>query len=219
MTEDDIQHVITAYGNASRNAKAAGFDGVEIHGANGYLVEQFAASNTNLRKDAWGGTRQKRMRFLHEVIEAMAKVYERSKIGLRLSPFGTFNEIADEKPMAMFEAMLHTAGAAKIRYVHIIRPRVSGDEDRTASQADTDVVAAARQHFSGTVIAAGGFTPETAEAELKSGRADLITFGRPFIANPDFVRRVREGLELSPFNQGLLYTPGPEGYIDYRTAT
>ena len=116
-------------------------------------------------------------------------------------------------------AMLRVAEQSGVRYVHIIRPRVSGDEDRTASQADTDVVATARRLFSRTVIAAGGFSPDSAEAELVSGRADLIAFGRPFIGNPDFVKRLRQNVPLSAFDSATLYTIGPRGYTDYPTAT
>lgn len=219
MTEEDIRRVIEDHRKAAANAKEAGFDGVEIHGANGYLVEQFAATNTNKRTDAWGGTLEKRLRFLVEVIEAIAKVYDRSRIGLRLSPFGTFNEIADEDPPKLFDGMLRKAAEARISYVHVIRPRVSGDEDRTASEADTDVVAMARRIFPGIVIAAGRFTTETAIAELRSGRADLIAFGRPFIANPDLIERMKRGIPLSHYNPDHLYVLGEQGYIDHHPLT
>jgi N-ethylmaleimide reductase len=219
MTEEDIWDAIASHGKAAENAKRAGFDGVEAHAANGYLIEQFAASNTNLRTDGWGGSLQNRVRFMSEVLKAMAKVYGAGKVGVRLSPYGRFNDINDENPQAMYEAMLRVAEQSGVRYVHIIRPRVSGDEDRTASQADTDVVATARRLFSRTVIAAGGFSPDSAEAELVSGRADLIAFGRPFIGNPDFVKRLRQNVPLSAFDPATLYTIGPRGYTDYPTAT
>lgn len=216
MSEADITRVLDDHRKAAANAKRAGFDGVEIHGANGYLVDQFASTNTNHRTDRWGGTIEKRLRFMRAVIDAVADVYDRSRIGLRLSPHGTFNEIEDADPKAKFRAQLEILNDSKIGYVHVIRPRVSGDEDRTASDADTDVMEIARTLFSRTVIGAGGYTPKTAEAELAAGRADLIAFGRPFIANPDFPRRVREGLPLvGQFNAQLLYEPGPIGYIDY----
>ncbi|MFO1107263.1 MAG: alkene reductase [Amaricoccus sp.] len=215
MTEADIRHVINAYGHAAENAKKAGFDGFEIHAANGYLIEQFAAACTNQRTDAWGGTLEKRMRFLAEVIEAVAKVYDRAAIGVRLSPFGTFNDINEAEPMAMYEAMLAVVQKAGVGYIHIIRPRVSGDEDRTASDADTDVLARARGIYKGPIIAAGGFTAETAEAELMSGRADLIAFGRDHVANPDLIERLRRDLPLNAVDFDTLYTTGPVGYTDY----
>jgi N-ethylmaleimide reductase len=216
MTEADIARVLDDHRKAAANAKLAGFDGVEIHGANGYLVDQFASTNTNLRNDDWGGTIQKRLRFMRAVIDAIAQIYPLDRIGLRLSPFGTFNEIDDADPIAKFRAQLEVSRDSKIGYVHIIRPRVSGDEDRTASDADTNVIEIARKIFPGTVIGAGGYTPQTAEAELTAGRADLIAFGRPFIASPDFPRRIREGLPVAAtFNAQLLYEGAAEGYTDY----
>jgi len=219
MNEDDIQGVIESYRSACRRAKEAGFDGVELHGANGYIVEQFVASNTNLRTDKWGGSLANRVRFMAEVLKAMTSVYEPSTVGVRLSPFGRFNEINDENPQAMFEAMLGVAEASGVGYVHVIRPVVSGNVDREASASDTEVIRIARKLFSRTVIAAAAFTPDTAEAELASGRADLIAFGRPFIGNPDFVNRLRKDVALSSCDASTFYTPGPKGYIDYSAAT
>lgn len=219
MTEEDIWHVIDAYGQAAANAKKAGFDGFEIHSANGYLIEQFASACTNKRTDAWGGTLENRVRFFAEIVEAVAKVYDRSAIGVRLSPFGTFNDIDEPEPMAMYEAMLNVAQNGGVGYIHVICPRVSGDEDRTASDADTDVLARARAIYKGTVIAAGGFTADSAEAELQSGRADLVAFGRDHVANPDLIERLRRDLPLNKVNFDTLYTTGPVGYTDYPFAT
>ncbi len=215
MTEEDIRRVLDDHRRAAANARKAGFDGIELHCANGYLIDQFASTNTNLRTDRWGGNLDKRLNFMRAVFDAVADVYDRSRIGARLSPYGTFNEIDDADPAGKFRAQLEVVKAARLGYVHVIRPRVSGDEDRTASQADTDVVDIARRSFPGTVISAGGYTAESAEAELAAGRSDLIAFGRPFIGNPDFPRRIREGLPLASYNAQLLYEPGPAGYIDY----
>jgi N-ethylmaleimide reductase len=217
MTEADIARVIDDHRNAAEHAKRAGFDGVELHGANGYLIEQFASSNTNLRQDSWGGTLAKRLRFMTAVLDAVADVFPRSRIGIRLSPFGTFNEIADATPAETYAAKLEILDRSGIGYVHIIRPRVSGDEDRTASETDARVIVTARKLFSRTIIAAGGYTEATAVAELAAGKADLIAFGRPFIANPDFPRRLRDKLPLASFNAALLYEPGAAGYVDYPT--
>lgn len=219
MTEAEILGVIESYRSACENAKRAGFDGVELHGANGYLVEQFAASNTNQRTDGWGGSLENRLRFMVEVLKAMTSVYDPLAVGVRLSPYGTFNEIADENPQAMFEAMLDVAEKSGVGYVHVIRPVVSGNIQRDASSADTEVIQTARARFSRTLIAAAGFTPDSAEAELVSGRADLIAFGRPFISNPDYVQRLRQGIASSDADQSTFYTPGPKGYTDYPAAT
>jgi N-ethylmaleimide reductase len=218
MTEADIWRVIDDFRKASANAKAAGFDGVEIHGANGYLVEQFASSNTNLRTDAWGGTLNKRLRFMREIIAAIATVYDRSEFGIRFSPYGVFNDIQDEDPAASYHAKLEAAAEARIGYVHVIRPRVTGDLDQEAPAPKEDVVARARRVFPGTVIVAGGYDLETGTAEIEQKRADLVAFARPWVANPDLITRWRNGVPLERLNRDTLYTPGPLGYIDYPTA-
>lgn len=218
MTDSDIRGAIDDFRKAATFAKAAGFDGVEIHGANGYLVEQFAASNTNLRTDEWGGTLEKRLRFMAEVLAAVSTVYDRSRVGIRISPFGTFNDIADADPAALFKEQLRVAAAANIGYVHIIRPQVTGDVDQTAPEPGVDVVGISRQLFPNVLIAAGGYDAPSAQTEISAGRADFIAFGRPFVANPDLVSRLKGGIALSSYRQDLLYVPGPEGYIDYKTA-
>lgn len=218
MTEADIWRVIDDFRKASVNAKAAGFDGVEIHGANGYLVEQFASSNTNLRTDAWGGTLTKRLRFMREVIEAIATVYDRSQFGIRLSPYGVFNDIHDEDPAASYHAKLEAAAEARIGYVHIIRPRVTGDLDQELPTPKEDVVAAARRVFPGILMVAGGYDLETGTAEIEQKRADLVAFARPWVSNPDLVARWRNGVPLVRLDRDTLYTPGAAGYTDYPTA-
>lgn len=219
MTEAEILGVIESYREACHRAKEAGFDGVELHGANGYLVEQFAASNTNQRTDKWGGSLENRVRFMAEVLKAMTSVYEPACVGVRLSPLGTFNDISDENPAAMYDAMLDVAEASGVGYLHIIRPVVSGNIQMKASAADNEVIAKARSVFTRTLIAAAGFTPDTAEETLNAGQADLIAFGRPFIGNPDFVQRLRDGVECVGSDINTYYTPGPKGYIDYPVAT
>lgn len=139
MTEEDIRYVIDSYRKASENAKAAGFDGVELHGANGYLIDQFCSSNTNLRVDAWGGTREKRMRFMEEVLKAMMTVYP-GAVGVRIAPYGTFNEINDDDPVAKYRAMLGVAQKSGVAYVHIIRPVVSGNIELEATPRDLEVI-------------------------------------------------------------------------------
>jgi N-ethylmaleimide reductase len=219
MTEADIQGVIDAYAQACANAKAAGFDGVELHAANGYLVEQFAATNTNLRTDKWGGSVASRMRFMTQVLAAMATVYPANCIGVRLSPYGTFNDIQDADPMATYQAMLGVAQAAGVGYVHIIRPVVSGNIEMEASARDREVIETARRHYTGTLIGAAGYTPDSAEAALQQGAVDLVAFGRAYVGNPDLVERIRSGIHFAPNDQSTLYTPGPKGYTDYPTAS
>jgi N-ethylmaleimide reductase len=219
MTDADIQGVIDAYAQACANAKSAGFDGVELHAANGYLVEQFAATNTNLRTDQWGGSVENRMRFMTQVLAAMTTVYPASCIGVRLSPFGTFNDIQDADPMATYQAMLGVAQTAGVGYVHIIRPIVSGNIEMEASARDREVIEIARRHYTGTLIGAAGYTPDSAEAALQQGAVDLVAFGRAYVGNPDLVERIRSGIPFAPNDQSTLYTPGPEGYTNYPTAS
>ncbi|GKY87072.1 alkene reductase [Sinisalibacter aestuarii] len=218
MTQDDIDYVVESFAKASANAKAAGFDGVEIHAANGYLIDQFCASNTNLRTDGYGGTVENRMRFLREVIESVATVYDKGNIGVRFSPYGTFDDIHEEDPVGMFEAQLKTAEATGIGYVHVIRPEVTGDNDTAEPFEHADIIGLTRKHYSGVVIAAGQYTSESATAEISEGRADLVAFGRPFVANPDLIKRMQNGTPLAELNRDTLYIPGKVGYIDYPAA-
>jgi N-ethylmaleimide reductase len=218
MTEADIRHVLDSYRAACANARDAGFDGVELHGANGYLVEQFAASNTNLRTDAWGGSREKRMRFLAEVLAAMMAVYPKECVGIRLAPLGRFNGIDDDDPQAKYEAMLETCTKAGVGYLHLIRPVVSGNVQMQASPLDREVLEVARRLYPGPVIGAGGYTADSAEQDLQAGLVDLVAFGRAYVANPDLVRRLREGLPLAQGDESTWYTPGDRGYIDYKVA-
>jgi N-ethylmaleimide reductase len=218
MTEKDIQYVIDMFGKSSANAKTAGFDGVEIHAANGYLIEQFAASNTNRRTDKWGGSYKNRLRFLREIIESVATVYDKSKMGVRFSPYGTFDDIHEENPLALFRAQLEEAAESGIGYVHVIRPEVTGDLDVAEKFEHADVIGLAREIFPGIVIGAGQYTREEAVREISEGRADLIAFGRPFVSNPDLIARLKNGTSLAQLNRATLYIPGEVGYVDYPTA-
>lgn len=218
MTEADIQHVFASYRNACKNARTAGFDGVELHAANGYIIEQFASSNTNLRTDEWGGTREKRMRFMEEVLKAMMEVYPEGGVGVRIAPFGMFNGIEDDDPRLKYEAMLDVCARAGVGYLHIIRPVVSGNVQLEATPRDREVLEIARSRYSGPIIGAGGYTAESAERDIQAGLVDLVAFGRAYVGNPDLVRRFREGLPLTESNEATWYTPGEKGYIDYPPA-
>ena len=218
MTQEDIRHVIDAHRKAAGNAMAAGFDGVELHGANGYLIEQFASSNTNLRTDEWGGTREKRMRFMEEVLRAVISVYPKECVGVRLASHGTFNTIDDDDPPAKYEAMLGVAQKLGLGYVHIIRPVVSGNMQMQASPLDRAVLETARALFSGAIIGVGGYDAASAEADIEAGRIDLAAFGRAFVANPDLVRRIRDNIPLAEGDPATWYVAGDTGYIDYPPA-
>jgi N-ethylmaleimide reductase len=215
MTKADIKHVVEAYANAARNAKIAGFDGIEIHAANGYLIEQFSASNTNLRSDDYGGSVENRLKFLAEIIEAVATVLDRGQIGVRFSPYSTLHAIRDADPKGLFEAQLRLAQAAGVGYVHVVRPDVAGNEDVVGYVQTVDVLAMARRLYTGPLIAAGLYSHETAEKDIVEGRVDIVAFGRPYVSNPDLVERMKAGKPLTELNRANLYLPGPVGYTDY----
>ena len=217
MSDSAVEQAIAEFGLCARYARDAGFDGFEIHGANGYLVEQFASSNSNLRTDKWGGSVANRLRFMERVIEEVAKIFGMPRVGIRFSPFGTFNDIHDADPLGLYKAKLKTAAALDVGYIHVIRPTVYGNVDQEDPAPKVDVVGLARDAFRGMIIAAGQYTKSEAEAELSRGVCDMVAFGRPFVANPDLVRRLKHGLPLATLRQDRLYTGGEDGYADYPT--
>ena len=219
MSESAIEQAIREFGQCARYARDARFDGFEIHGANGYLVEQFASSNTNLRTDRWGGSVSNRLRFMARVIEEVGKVYSLSQVGIRFSPFGTFNDIHDSDPLAIYRAKLDAAAAMGIGYIHIIRPTVTGNVDQENPAPDVDVIGMARSAHKGLLICAGNYDRAGAEKELERGAVDLVAFGRPFVANPDLVRRLNQNLTLAVPREDRLYAGGEEGYADYPAYT
>jgi N-ethylmaleimide reductase len=208
MTAEDIEDAIEEYVNASRNAIRAGFDGVELHGANGYLIKQFINPHTNTRTDEYGGSIVNRSRFLIDVARRVAAEIGRDKVGVRLSPHGTNNEMA---PYAEADATyLHIAKELNIlgiAYLHLTDQKVNGEPLEIFKQI--------RDEFGNTVILSGGYDPVKANHALEKGYGDLIAFGRPFIANPDLVDRFRNKLPLNQPKFDLFYTAGKGGYTDY----
>lgn len=214
LTRDEIAAVVRDYAQAACNAMEAGFDGVEIHAGNGYLVDQFLHANTNLRTDAYGGDAQGRSRFLWEVCEAVMAAVGADRTGVRLSPFGVFNGVSDPDPAGLFGAAIGGLDRLGPAYLHVINLEVSGDRS-TKTAGDVDVARFSREHFSGKLMVAGGYELATAEEALRSGAADLIGFGRPYISNPDLAARLRHGMPLAAPERATFYTDGPKGYIDY----
>lgn len=210
--------LIDVYAQAAANAKQAGFDGVEIHGANGYLIEQFLQARTNQRTDQYGGSIENRTRLLLEVVEAVSKVWGSDRVGVRLSPFGIANDSGEDDPLRLYGHVIRELDRLHLAYLHLIEPRASG-----AGQAEVNhknvpsAIELFRPAWSGTLIAAGNFRPETAEAALAAGHADAIAFGRLFIANPDLPERIRLGVPLNPYHRPTFYGGGAEGYTDYPT--
>ena len=202
---EEIPGVIEEFRQATQNALLAGFDAVELHSASGYLPMQFLSTGTNRRTDGYGGAVTNRIRFVVEVLEAMASVDGASRVGLRICPGTRFNDICDENPRETYTALLGAIDRMGLAYLHVIR----------SPDPEIDAFAMAREHFGGPLIVNDGFDFETGQEFVGSGRADLVSYGRFFISNPDLVRRFREGGPLADFDRKTLYTPGPKGYIDY----
>lgn len=211
MTEADITHAVAEYAEAARLAIEAGFDGVELHAANGYLIEQFLNANVNTRTDGYGGSIAGRNRFALEVARATVAAIGAERVGIRLSPYGVFNgtgAFADVD--AQYLALVQELSTLGLMYVHVLDHSAMG-----APAVPAELKAALRAAFDGPFILAGGFDAASAEQALVDGQADLIAFGRPFISNPDLVERMRQGAPLNPPDMATFYTPGPVGYTDY----
>ena len=205
LSIEDIEAVVGDYRQAALNARAAGFDGVELHCTSGYLPMQFMASGSNLRDDRYGGSVQNRMRFPTEVLTAMASAIGSGRVGLRLCPGNPFNDIEDSDPLATAEALCRAAEPLNLAYVHIMRSPLN----------ELDAFALAQRNCSAGLILNDGFDGASAQAALQAGQGEAVSFARHFIANPDLVERLRRGLPLARFDRKTLYSPGPEGYSDY----
>jgi 2,4-dienoyl-CoA reductase-like NADH-dependent reductase (Old Yellow Enzyme family) len=214
MTVDDIAALVAAFGRGAGNARAAGFDGAEIHAANGYIIDQFLQSASNRRTDGYGGSLSNRLRLLREVLDAVTAEIPADRVGLRLSPTSERKGMADEDPAALAQAVARLAQEFGLAYIHLIEPIASGFMERPANPVGPLVRAA----FHGALIQNGSFDGPAADAWVASGQADAISFGRPFIANPDLVRRLREGLPLSEPNFDYAYVGEDRGYTDYPVA-
>jgi N-ethylmaleimide reductase len=206
---EEIPGVIGEYRHATECALKAGFDGVELHCTSGYLPAQFLSTGTNRRTDAYGGSVQNRVRFVLEVLEAMAAVAGSGRLGMRICPGNPFNDLHDDNPHETFATLLDAVSPMKLAYLHVIR----------SPRKDLDSFALAREHFRGPLIVNDGFDRASAERVLESGEAAAVSFGRSYIGNPDLVRRLRDGLPLAGFDLATLYTPGPKGYSDYPAAS
>lgn len=214
MTDAEVRAAIQEFVAAARLAVAAGFDGVELHAANGYLLEQFLSPHTNRRTDAWGGSVEKRLVFVLEVARQVAAAIGGERVGIRLSPYGVnagmqpYPEI-DETYRKLVPALAGTG----LQYVHLVDHSAMG-----AHPVPAELKLALRRAWPRTFILAGGFDRAGAEAALREGRADLVAFGRPFLANPDLVTRLERGLPLTPPDMATYYTPGVKGYTDFSTS-
>lgn len=213
----EIPALVDEFVAAARNAREAGFDGVEVHAANGYLVNQFLATGSNQRTDGYGGSLSGRIRFAVEVTQGIAAAIGADRTGIRISPGHMFNDLVDANPLETHLALLDALDTAALAYVHLMLPDAFDPGLNNAGDPKA-LLAAIRGATKGNLISAGGFTRDSAQAALDDGTLQMVAFGRPFIGNPDLVRRLREGLPLAEANPELFYTPGPEGYSDYPEA-
>ena len=216
LDTDELPRIVEQFRQAARNAIDVGFDGVEIHGANGYLLNQFLCDGMNTRTDAYGGSLENRCRFPLEVFQAVCDEIGADRVGYRLSPFGGFLDASDSDPIATHTMMISKLlEAGPPAYVHCVEPRCAGNADIDPGSHSLDPFEALCKGKT-AFLRAGGFTPDSAKKSVADGRGDAIVFGRWFLANPDLVRRVREGLELNKFDRDTFYTQDPVvGYTDY----
>lgn len=213
---DEIPGIVEDFRAAAQRAKDAGFDGVELHAANGYLVDQFIQDGTNQRSDSYGGPIQNRVRFLRETLEALISVWGAERVGVRISPSGEWGGISDSDPEATFSYVASVLDSYKIAYLHVIEPRVKGDDTLHHDHAPV-ATKYLRKHFSGPIIAAGGFDRESAIAIVESGDADLVAFGRHFSSNPDLPYRLKHDLPLTPYVRAAFWGGSEKAYSDFLT--
>ncbi|WP_036296783.1 alkene reductase [Methylosinus sp. PW1] len=210
----EIPGLIADYRKAARNAKEAGFDGVEVHCANGYLIDEFLRDGSNKREDAYGGAPQNRARFGLEVVDAVLAEWDASRVGVRISPVSPVYDMSDSDPQSVFGYFVERLAERKLGFLHVIEGATQGPRD----VAPFDYLAL-RKSFPGAYIANNAYTLELAQETLASGRADLIAFGRPFISNPDLVERLRRRAPLTDVDFETVYGAGAKGYTDYPTLT
>lgn len=213
---NELPGIIAQYKQAALNAKTAGFDGVEIHSANGYLLDQFLQDGTNKRTDMYGGSIENRSRLLLEVADAVSEIWPKSRMGVRLSPYGTFNSIKDSAPLELFSYVIQQLSQKEIGYVHLIEPRATDagmwDTLNKKAPCTSELF---RKYFKGMFISAGGYDLISAAEAVEKGLVDAVAFGRLFIANPDLPKRLKHNVQLNKPNRVTFYGGEEKGYTDY----
>ncbi|MGK8557507.1 alkene reductase [Nocardia gipuzkoensis] len=205
---EEIPGIVAQFRDAARQAKRAGFDGIEVHAGNGYLIDQFLRDGSNHRTDSYGGSVDNRMRLLNEILDAVCTVWPAGRVGVRLTPENSFNSMSDSEPQKHFEYFVGQLNSRGLAYLHVLE----GDMTTASRTVDYHALRAA---FAGVYIANNGYDLERAQHAIRCGHADLVAFGAPFVANPDLVRRYRDGLPLAVPDPGTFYTGGDTGYVDY----
>jgi N-ethylmaleimide reductase len=214
----EIPQIVEQFRRGAILAKEAGFDGVELHAANGYIFDQFLLDGSNHRTDAYGGSIENRARLLFETLDAVVSVWGPHRVAVRLSPSGSYGTVSDTDPHATYGYVAKRLNDYDLAYLHVIEPRIRGNEDN-ANFKESDVSSKdLRRIFKGTIVAAGGFTRESAEELISAGQGDLVAFGRMFVSNPDLPERLRTGAPLSGYDRSTFYGGDARGYTDYPSA-
>ena len=208
LRDDEIPAIVAGFRRAAQYAEAAGFDGVEVHGANGYLLDQFLRNGTNTRDGDYGGSLENRARLMFEVIEAVSQVWGGERVGLRISPLNSYNDMIDSDPIGLTTWLAGRLNDFGLAYLHLMR----GD---FFQKQGGDVVTPVRANFKGVLIGNMGYSPDEAEQAIAAGKLDAVAFGSAFLANPDLPARIKAGAPLTPANPATFYSPGPVGYTDY----
>lgn len=211
LRTDEIPALIDEYRQAAKNALEAGFNGVEVHAANGYLIDQFLRDSTNQRTDQYGGSIANRTRLLQEVVAAVSKVWGSGRVGVRLSPINQFNDIRDSYPQALFNHVAESLNPFNLAYLHVVEASMTGDAPQPFDFAEL------RRAYHGNYIANGGYDKARGNAAIASGHADAVAYGVPFIANPDLVERYKADAPLNTADQNTFYGGAEQGYTDYPT--
>jgi N-ethylmaleimide reductase len=210
LRDDELPGIVAGFAKAAENAKAAGFDGVEVHGANGYLLDQFLRDGSNKRTGPYGGPVESRARLLLEVLAAVCKVWGSDRVGLRLSPLNSYNSMIDSDPVGLATWLARRLNDFDLAYLHLMR----GD---FFQQQQGDVVTPVREYYKGVLIGNMGYTADEAQSAIAAGKLDAVAFGTGFLANPDLPARIKAGAPLNKVDPATFYTPGPAGYTDYPT--
>ena len=210
LTVEEIPAIVAAFAQGAKNAIAAGFDGVEVHGANGYLIDQFLRDTPNQRTDGYGGSLENRARFLFEVLTAVTAAIGSDKVGLRLSPLNSYNSMKDSDPLALISFLADKLNAYNLAYLHVMRADFFGAQKG-------DVLTIAREKYKGVLVGNMGYTAEEAEEAISAGKLDAVAFGTSFLANPDLPARIQLKAPLNTPDQSTFYSPGAKGYTDYPT--
>lgn len=207
LSEAEIAGIVQDFADTAQRAVDVGFDGVEIHSANGYLLHQFLSTNANVRTDRYGGSIENRMRMPLEIVDAVVARIGADRTGIRISPTHQFNDIQEADTVELYAAYVAALNKYKLAYLHVMRPM--------ANTTELDIVGMARAVFKGPIIACGGYDGESGAALITAGTADAVGFGKAFISNPDLPQRIATGAALTPPDESTFYSPGPKGYIDY----